>query len=812
MRLTILALALAAPAVSSSALADGMLIPRDRSLPPLGLARQEVRVVIDVDGQVADTTVVQVFRNTTGRDLEADYLFPLPPGASVRQFTMWVGGKRMGAETLGAREARDIYEGIVRRLEDPGLLEYIDRDLCKVRIYPVPRRGEQKVEVRFTAVLPRVGDMVSYEYPLRAGQAPKGEAIGSFALDVTLKGRDTIGPIYSPSHDLAIRRGDREATARFERSGYSPTGDFRLFFAPKTEGVGLSLLTRREEADGRGYFLLLLSPRADEAEERPIPRDLVVALDASGSMDEEKLRQAKGAVRYALGTLGAGDRFALVRYATTVTPFREGLVEASPRHLASARAWVEAIEAEGGTDIASALEAAQALRRGSGEGRSFQVLLLTDGRPTVGRIDPGEILEATKGKAGRGTRIFTFGVGDDVDAHLLDQVAEATRAASTYVRPSEDLEVKASALMAKIRHPVRTDLRLKVGAGVRLIEMYPPRLPDLFRGEQVQVVGRFEGSGRVLLTLGSRLGDRLLEESHRVDFRADPAGPDFIAPIWARRKVGYLLDEIRLNGESDELKGEVTELARRFGIATPYTSLLVVPDEGPLARGPNERPRGRGRAAPRRRPGQGMSGGSGFGAGFGGGGGGMGMAGGMAGMGGGMGGMDRGMGGMGGGMTGGGMMGGGMGGMGGGMGGTGGGARAGSGGGMTTARSGKSAIDLAQRLAALKEGDRPETSADVRTVAGVRFQRAGDVWVDDRFDPSARTLILRPLGAGYFRLLERHPGLKDILALGRRVVWVSPSGTVLVLDTNGRDKVSDEALDRLFDTKVKSAAPRGRAG
>src|SRR4051812_42091085 len=137
----LLALALAAPAVSPSALADGLLVPRDRSLPPLGLARQEVRVVID--GQVADTTVKQVFRNTTDRDLEADYLFPLPPGASVRQFAMWVGGRRMSAETLGAPQARSIYEGIVRRLEDPGLLEYMDRDLCKVRIYPVPRRGEQ---------------------------------------------------------------------------------------------------------------------------------------------------------------------------------------------------------------------------------------------------------------------------------------------------------------------------------------------------------------------------------------------------------------------------------------------------------------------------------------------------------------------------------------------------------------------------------------------------------------------------------------------------------------------------------------------
>ena len=131
---------------------------------PLSLARQTIHV--DIKEQVAETTVVQVFKNSSNSDLEADYYFPLPQGASMRKFTMWVNGKRQSAETLGAGEARSIYEGIVRRLQDPGLLEYMGRDLCRVRIYPIPRRGEQKIEVRFSAILPRTGGMVAYEYPL----------------------------------------------------------------------------------------------------------------------------------------------------------------------------------------------------------------------------------------------------------------------------------------------------------------------------------------------------------------------------------------------------------------------------------------------------------------------------------------------------------------------------------------------------------------------------------------------------------------------------------------------------------------------
>jgi Ca-activated chloride channel family protein len=817
MRRTWLALALLAPALSSSALADGLLVPRDRSLPPLSVARQEIRVTID--GQVAETSVVQVFKNNTCGVLEADYLFPLPAGASMRGFTLWVDGKPQSAETLGAAEARSTYEGIVRRLQDPALLEYLDRDLCKVRIYPIAGHSEQKIEVRFTTVLSRIADLTAYEYPLRTGRGAQG-AYGSFRFEAQIKSSAPLGSIYSPSHPLEIdHRGEREATVRFAREGFVPERDFQLLIAPnpKAEPVSVSLLTARRAGEDRGYFLLLLTPRADHGANEPIPRDLVVVVDTSGSMTGEKLAQAKGALKYALGTLEAKDRFALIRFATGVSSFREGLSEVTPETLAAARGWVDALASDGGTDIGSAVEDALRLRKRSAEGRSFQVLLLTDGIPTIGRTDPEAILQAA-GQAARGARIFTLGVGDDVDAHLLDQVAESTGGASTYVRPSEDLEIKASALMARIRHPVRTDVWLKVGEGVQLSELYPPRLPDLFEGTQLQVVGRYEGSGTVRLTLESRVGSRVLNESHTVGFRPDAGGPDFVAPLWARRKVGYLLDQIRLNGESDELKDEVARLARAFGIATPYTSLLIVPDD---ARAHHQADRGLGR--PRARPNSRREwGGAGFVEGMVGGMGtmGSGVPGNRRGMSGGMGGMGGGMGGMGGGMGG---MGGGMGGMGGMVGGmpAGGGPRRPSdpadaaepdrngrdraagpaqGRGMTAARSGKSAVDLAQQLAALKAGDQAGPSGDVRLVGGVRFQQIEDVWVDDRFTKTTHTFRLRSLGAGYFVLLKLHPELKDVFALGRRVVWVSPSGTAIVIDTKGQENASDDTLGRLFKT------------
>ena len=443
--------------------------------------------------------------------------------------------------------------------------------------------------------------------------------------------------------------------------------------------------------------------------------------------------------------------------------------------------------------------------------------------PTVGLTETSKILDIDNRRDRDGIRIYTFGVGDDVDAHLLDLLAEATRGCSTYVRPTDDLEATVSAFSTKIQRPLRTDLELEISGAPRLFEMYPPRLPDLFQGEQLQVLGRHEGHGPAALTLKGHAGDQVFKEVFKTTFPEMAAEHDFIAPIWARRKVGYLLDQVRLNGESAEVKNELIHLARDFSIATPYTSLLVVPDSSASA-GVSRRPTGlqRRRFAPRSMP---LA--AGFGAGVGAMGGmatgGSRMTGpslGMAGMGG-LGGRGGGMGGMGGGMGG---MGGGMGGMGGGIGGIGVGpmdrrvapgserararghdpANAAANSGAASApltgvpSSGKEAIDLAQRVAELKSGARSGTSPNERTVAGRRFRKVGETWVDQTFKPSMPTLRLRALGKAYFRLLARHPDLSPILALGNRVTWVSFTGRALVIDKQGQDDVTDATLDRLF--------------
>ncbi len=542
-------------------------------------------------------------------------------------------------------------------------------------------------------------------------------------------------------------------------------------------------------------------------------------------MEGEKLRQAKAALKHTLSSLKPFDRFALVSFASTPVTFREELSPADEDDLLAAGSWVDKLEPAGGTDISAALEAALAIRTAQQPNRSLQIVFLTDGLPTVGLKETPEILKILDRRDRRGIRIYTFGVGDDVDAHLLDLLAEKTSACSTYVRPGEDIEAKVSAFSQKIGRPARTDLKLAISGGPHLVEMFPPRLPDLFQGEQLQIAGRYEGHGPATLTLKGQSGDLRFSETFQTDFPETASDHNFVAPIWARRKVGYLLDQVRLNGESAEVKHELVKLAHDYAIATPYTSILVVPES---AAGAQTGPR---RAPFRRRyprsPSLPLNGG-GLGGGMMGGGGmaGMGGAGGMRGAMAGMGGMGGGMGGGFGGMP---SMGGGMG---------------GNGGGTTRARpargraleslperesvgapdsenpaagsnsiaglssSGKDAVDLAERVADLKTGARPEAATTARTVAGRRFKKIGETWVDQTFKSSMPTLRLRALGKAYFQLLADHPELSAIFALGTRITWVSPSGTALVIDKQGSDNPSDAALNHLFERqKTRSTKP-----
>ncbi|MCI0378382.1 MAG: VIT and VWA domain-containing protein, partial [Gemmataceae bacterium] len=528
---------------TGSARATGLLIPAEKNVPPLAMLNHKVDV--SIEDQVAITRIEQTFRNHTDRNLEATYVFPVPKGASVRKFSMWVDGKEVPGELVEAAKAREIYTSIVQRTQDPGLLEYMNNNLLRLRVFPVPAKGDQKIAISYTAIANADNGLIEFVYPLRTdGKA--AATLEKFALNVNLKSQHTLQNIYSPSHAITINRsGDKQATVGFEKDQAVLDRDFQLFYTYGRGDVGLTAMTHRPNSSQNGYFMMLVSPRAELSKSQQVPRDMVFVLDTSGSMRGKRMTQARSAMKYCLSNLTPNDQFAVINFATTVNRYAEKLQKATDENVNQAKKWVDELEATGGTAINDALAAGLEMRS-SDTSRTFTLVFFTDGRPTIGETNTDKIMQNVAKKNTGNTRIFTFGVGDDVNAAMLDQIADQSRAVSTYVRESEDIEAKVSSLYGKISNPVLANLKLSVEGGVALNEVYPPQLPDLFHGNQLVVLGRYTGTGHAVVKLTGNLGTETKEYVYEINFQEKSIEEKpFVEDLWARRKVGYLLDQVR---------------------------------------------------------------------------------------------------------------------------------------------------------------------------------------------------------------------------------------------------------------------------
>lgn len=548
--------------------------PRPYIFAPLELTSHQVNVRIN--DQVARTAIEEEFYNPNNARLEGTFLFPVPRGAQINKFTMEIGGKPVEAELLSADKARRIYEDIVRKMRDPALLEYADRDLFKVRIFPIEPHERKHITLAYTEVLKMDNGLIGYTYPLNT-QKYSAAPVKTVSLKVELESKRPLKTIYSPTHDVEVRRnGDRKATVGFEASNVRNDTDFQLFFAPEKDDIGLSLLTYRT-GEGEGYFLLLASPGTLEKQKQSMPKDVVFVLDTSGSMAGKKLEQAKKALRFCVENLNEEDRFEIIRFSTDTEPLFQKLAEANPANRKQAQEFIDGLKPIGGTAIYNALQDALS-RRPEKPDRPLVIVFLTDGLPTIGITSEEKIVADVNKENSANTRIFCFGIGTDVNTHLLDRIAEKTKAFSQYVLPEEDIEVKVSNFFGKIKDPVLANPQLSISK-VRINKTYPMPLPDLFKGEQLIVAGRYSGSGHCAVELSGTINGKTQNYVYEVTFPEQAGEHDFIPRLWATRRVGYLLDEIRLHGETAELKDEVTDLARTYGIVTPYTAYLIIEDE-----------------------------------------------------------------------------------------------------------------------------------------------------------------------------------------------------------------------------------------
>jgi Ca-activated chloride channel family protein len=559
--------------LSAGALHAQGWIQIDRPVRPGPTSPSVVRISSEVrtriDGRVARVEVEEQFRNVGGGIAEGSYLYPMNGEAVFTDFSLWMGENRVRGEMMSADQARSIYEEIVRRVRDPALLTLEGHGLIRARVFPIRPGETRKVVLRYTQLLQRAGDALRLRYAV--GERGRGPAAGPGAADafhyvVTVPGADAYGTPYSPTHRITTRRAGSDLEITLEPDA---SGDVEIFLPLRRGLVGTSVVTYAPGGED-GYFMLLISPPSGELGST-VPRDLSLVLDVSGSMSGAKIDQAKAALRQALGTLRPADRFKLVAFSSRVVRFRDGFVAATPDNLRAARDFLDQLVADGGTNIAGALDAV--LGDASPAERLPIVVFVTDGLPTVGEQSPERIASGAAARIGR-ARVFTVGVGYDVNTYLLDRLAVEGHGSADYIAPGADIETAMSAALAKIQHPALVNLRI-AGAPVELAQTYPATLPDLFYGEELVVFGRYHGtgSGPVIVT-GERNGRRERFTADAV-FPASQLANAFVPKLWASRRIGELTRQIRIEGATSSLVEEVRDLGLRYGILTEYTSYLV---------------------------------------------------------------------------------------------------------------------------------------------------------------------------------------------------------------------------------------------
>ncbi len=568
-------------------------LPRPRPVPiPNALPVKSIELNTKIEGQVATTHLEQVFRNDTPYTLEGTYFFPIPETASIVEFAIWENGKKLVGEVRSREEARRIYDEIVRRQRDPGLLEYAGKDLFQASIFPIPPNSDKKLEMTYTQVLKAESGTVAYRYPLGTGRnlrqnnnpqienvamrnGENNQKFGTVSGRIEIVGKEALRNIYSPSHSIDVKnKGEKAASVSFETSNND--NDFQLFYGLSNNDFGMSLLTYRE-AGKDGYFLLQLSPKENIAEKDLVNKDIVFTLDTSGSMnDEGKMEKARSALLFGIRNLRDGDRFNVVSFAGEEHLMETRPISADASGKKRGEEFVKNLTPTGGTNINDALKAS--LRQFDSNDRPKMLVFMTDGLPTVGESDVEKIVKNAKEIKVDGLRLFTFGVGYDVNTRLLDKLAAENSGAADYVEPKEDLEVKVSNFFTKVNSPVLTDLNLDFG-GVNTDLLYPRELTDIFKGTQLTLIGRYKNAAdieNVVLKLKGKAGrETRTFEYKNLDFPFRAEANNFLPRLWATRRVGWLVEQIRSNGENKELRDEIVDLGTRYGIVTPYTSYLA---------------------------------------------------------------------------------------------------------------------------------------------------------------------------------------------------------------------------------------------
>jgi Ca-activated chloride channel family protein len=586
---------------SELAIASHIIVPQRQSFALHRRDRQSdiifegVSANVEIVEQTAATTLELTLRNTSQQRAEAIVLLPIPDDAAVSGFMFEGSSAEPTAKILRREEARQLYDQIVAQIRDPALLEFAGYNLIRSSVFPIEPGGSQRIRLTYESVLGGDGNRIDYILP----RSESLDVAIPWNVSVDIRATNPISMIYSPSHDLVESRRDaNHVHVSIADNCKSDPGSFRLSYLLERDGVTASLLAYPDPKVGGGYFLLLGGlPASSETTRDAIRREVTLVLDRSGSMAGEKLDQVKAAALQIIEGLDDGEAFNIIDYSNKAEMFSKNPVTKNGETARQAREYLASLKPNGGTNIHDAL--LEALRQDTVEGLLPIVLFLTDGLPTVGRTSELSIRELLETGNDYHRRVFTFGVGADVNVPLLDRLADTSRAKSTYVLPGEDVEVKVAQTFRQLYGPVFADIELATrdGAGVDsttlVRELIPSALPDVFAGDSIVLLGQYREDEPVTFVVEGNLLGEEKRFTFTFDFDSASTRNAFVPRLWASRRIAYLIDEIRQAGAGvaedpfatnsplmenpryRELIDEIVRLSTEFGVLSEYTSFLA---------------------------------------------------------------------------------------------------------------------------------------------------------------------------------------------------------------------------------------------
>lgn len=539
---------------------------------------KELNVDAKIKDQIAEVNLTQIFTNTGSVQMEVSFVFPLPYDGAIDQMVLLVDGKEYPAKLQDASAARKTYEEIVRKNRDPALLEWLGNGLFQSSVFPVPAGASRTITIRYSQLLRKEGGVCDFLFPLSTAKYTS-KPVEKLSISLQLETSEELKNVYSPTHEIKLSRPDaKHASATFEASNTVPFSDFRLLFDSGEGELSTRILSYRPEEKEDGFFLLLASPKIVAKEEKPLPKTVVLVLDRSGSMSGEKIVQARDAMKFVLERLNPEDTFNIVTYNDRVEVFQPEIVAYDSENRNLGLSYCEAIRASGGTNIGDALKVSLGMLQDSKQ--PSYVLFFTDGCPTTGERNEMKLAEIAKESNKVKARIFSFGVGFDVNSRLLDRISRDNRGETEFVLPNENIEERVAWLYNRIGSPILTDVNFTIatsGGSYGTNQVYPSGSFDLFAGQQLVILGRYSKPGEAEVQVKGKIGEN--EHLYKFDGnfveKSNDQSYGFIERLWAMRRIGEILDQIDLKGKNQELVDELIRLSTKHGILTPYTAFLA---------------------------------------------------------------------------------------------------------------------------------------------------------------------------------------------------------------------------------------------